>query len=57
MTQGPQPIATTCPWDCEAIPDGAVGITDFLTLLANWRVAPVRGAVSVKPTTRTEPDV
>ncbi len=36
VTQGPQPISTPCPWDCEAIPDGAVGITDFLTLLANW---------------------
>jgi cysteine-rich repeat protein len=25
-----------CPWDCEPTPDGNVGITDFLTLLAQW---------------------
>jgi len=28
--------AVSCPWDCEAIPDGAVGINDFLDLLAQW---------------------
>ena len=26
----------TCLWDCEALPDGKVGITDFLKLLADW---------------------
>ncbi len=25
-----------CPWDCEPIPDGAIGINDFLELLAQW---------------------
>jgi hypothetical protein len=25
-----------CPWDCEPIPDGSVGIADFLDLLAQW---------------------
>ena len=25
-----------CPWDCAAMPDGIVGITDFLQLLAEW---------------------
>jgi hypothetical protein len=25
-----------CPWDCEAVPDGMVGVTDFLALLAQW---------------------
>ena len=25
-----------CPWDCEPVPDGDVGITDFLLLLGNW---------------------
>ena len=25
-----------CPWDCEPLPDGTVGITDFLSLLAQW---------------------
>ena len=25
-----------CPWDCEATPDGGVGINDFLQLLAQW---------------------
>jgi len=28
--------AVVCPWDCEAVPDGAVGINDFLDLLAQW---------------------
>ncbi len=32
----PASVTATCPWDCEANPDGAVGITDFLTLVANW---------------------
>ena len=27
-----------CPWDCAATPDGIVGITDFLQLLAEWRL-------------------
>jgi hypothetical protein len=26
----------TCEWDCEPLPDGQVGITDFLKLLADW---------------------
>ena len=25
-----------CPWDCAAMPDGIVGINDFLQLLAEW---------------------
>ncbi len=29
-------IEEPCPWDCEAMPDGSVGITDFLDLLAQW---------------------
>ena len=27
-----------CPWDCQPVPDGSVGINDFLTLLAQWAV-------------------
>ena len=30
------PAAAPCPWDCESTPDGNVGITDFLELLAQW---------------------
>ncbi|MHC4082445.1 MAG: hypothetical protein ACYS15_07585 [Planctomycetota bacterium] len=26
----------TCVWDCEFLPDGLVGVTDFLALLAQW---------------------
>jgi hypothetical protein len=26
----------TCVWDCEPLPDGVVGVTDFLALLAQW---------------------
>ena len=26
----------SCPWDCEPVPDGNVGINDFLALLAQW---------------------
>ena len=26
----------SCLWDCEAIPNGNVGINDFLNLLAQW---------------------
>ena len=29
-------IEPPCPWDCEPVPDGNVGIVDFLTLLAQW---------------------
>ena len=29
-----------CPWDCQAVPDGAVGILDFLALLLQWTGAP-----------------
>ncbi len=25
-----------CPWDCQSVPDGAVGINDLLALLAQW---------------------
>jgi hypothetical protein len=25
-----------CPWDCQAVPDGAVNVADFLALLAQW---------------------
>ena len=28
--------AGSCPWDCEAIPDGTVGVNDFLDLLSQW---------------------
>lgn len=27
-----------CPWDCEMVADGGVGITDFLALLGAWAV-------------------
>ena len=27
---------TPCPWDCQAVPDGEVGINDFLDLLGQW---------------------
>jgi len=30
------PAAPQCPWDCQAVPDGNVGINDFLELLAQW---------------------
>ncbi|MEE8459189.1 MAG: hypothetical protein V3S08_04915 [Phycisphaerales bacterium] len=26
----------TCPWDCQSVPDKAVGINDFLAVLAQW---------------------
>jgi hypothetical protein len=32
-TYGGVPV---CPWDCEAVPDGRVGVTDFLAMLAQW---------------------
>ena len=25
-----------CPWDCQVVPDGNVGINDFLDLLGQW---------------------
>jgi hypothetical protein len=28
--------AAPCPWDCESVPDGMVGVTDFLAMLAQW---------------------
>jgi len=28
-----------CPWDCQAVPDGNVGINDLLDLLAQWNTA------------------
>jgi hypothetical protein len=27
---------TECPWDCQASPDGSVGVNDFLQMLADW---------------------
>ena len=30
------PEGEPCPWDCQEIPDGDVGINDFLGLLAQW---------------------
>ncbi len=29
-------VPPSCPWDCEPIPSGAVGIEDFLALLGQW---------------------
>ncbi len=29
-------IEPTCPWDCQPLPNGSVGINDFLTLLGQW---------------------
>ena len=29
-------IMATCLWDCEPVPDGNVGIVDFLALLSEW---------------------
>jgi hypothetical protein len=29
-------ILGPCPWDCQTTPDGEVGISDFLSLLAQW---------------------
>ncbi len=28
--------AANCPWDCQAVPNGSVGINDLLDLLAQW---------------------
>ena len=28
--------AAPCPWDCQAVPNGQVDITDFLAMLAQW---------------------
>ncbi len=28
--------ACTCPWDCQAVPNGAVDVADLLSLLAQW---------------------
>ncbi len=27
---------TSCLWDCQSLPDGGVGISDFLALLSQW---------------------
>ena len=32
----PQAVLVVCPWDCEPVPEGTVGITDFLALLGQW---------------------
>ncbi|MHC4416115.1 MAG: FG-GAP repeat domain-containing protein [Planctomycetota bacterium] len=29
-------LGDACPWDCQATPDGVVGIADLLALLAQW---------------------
>ena len=31
-----EPAAPPCPWDCQAVPDGSVGVNDFLQMLADW---------------------
>jgi hypothetical protein len=31
-----QDCSPPCPWDCQTTPDGAVNITDFLAMLAQW---------------------
>ncbi len=28
----------SCPWDCQAVPDGAVNVPDLLALLAVWNI-------------------
>ena len=33
------PTVPPCPWDCQAVPDGMVGVNDFLQLLADWNVS------------------
>jgi hypothetical protein len=33
---------TPCPWDCQAVPDGEVGINDFLDLLGQWTLIDAR---------------
>ena len=30
------PPSSVCPWDCQPVPDGNVGINDFLELLGTW---------------------
>ena len=32
----PEAALVVCPWDCEVVPNGSVGINDFLDLLAQW---------------------
>jgi hypothetical protein len=31
-----EPAHPPCPWDCQVIPDGTVGVNDFLQMLADW---------------------
>jgi hypothetical protein len=31
-----EPSSPPCPWDCQAAPDGIVGVNDFLQMLADW---------------------
>ena len=31
-----QPMDVGCPWDCQAVPSGAVDVPDLLALLAQW---------------------
>ncbi len=32
------PLAPPCPWDCQAVPDGAVNVPDLLALLGRWEM-------------------
>ena len=32
----PEENLVSCPWDCEPVPDGNVGVNDFLALLGQW---------------------
>ena len=34
-------IESPCPWDCELVADGSVGINDFLALLSQWALVGV----------------
>ena len=29
-------LAPPCPWDCDGIQDGVIGVTDLLAVLAQW---------------------
>ena len=35
-TNSSQVLTVTCPWDCSAVPNGAVDVPDLLALLADW---------------------
>jgi hypothetical protein len=36
VNQNVIPPPAPCPWDCELVPNGDVGVTDFLAMLAQW---------------------